>query len=385
MHTGKVYAHVGQTFEAESYDIIIIGAGRMGSLTAHFMMQQRPDLRLLLLDQGGLPNEEGATILAAGIWSSLDVPPERLEQAQWTRSLLLGQLSAEEGGLGVSGPNDAPTVQRGLLELFSEETAGSVKLSSLPDVPQLPEGLLDAAHLPYARFDSQALTYSPASLTTRAAQSAVRGGADLMLNAVAEPTPSGALLSRLSITNTHQIIVHQRHQVSAQHVIIAAGAAGPHLAEQALGSVTHHAQAYRQVPRLNWPSSSSTPVIRAAGLTLRPHASGFSVMVPVHHRDPHGYLPTAGRLSGVPTGLRRETLEDLLLAMDAVPALGTAALEVGRSLSDVAGAWLALPKGGWPLFKPLTERHWLLLGGEKADVVGAWLARALALRLAQTA
>ncbi|TSA83891.1 FAD-binding oxidoreductase [Deinococcus detaillensis] len=372
---GNVYAHVGQTFEPVPYDVVVLGAGRMGSLAAHFLMLERPSLKLLLLDQGGLPNEEGATILAPGIWTALDVPPGKRAQADWTRRLLTGDLSPEDGGLGKAGQSDAPTLPRGLVELLANSVEGS---RPSREVRGLPADLADFDALPFARLDPLALSYSAASLTTRAAQSAVRTGADLMLNVKAQPIQTGVKLSRLSVTNTHQIVVHETHLLEAGQVIVAAGAEGPHLAENALGSVTHHARAYRQLPRLNVATSDTTAVLRAAGLTLRPYAGGLTLVPPVHHRDPHGYAPTGGRLSGVPVGLRRETLEDVLRAMDVLPALGTAALELGRSVSDVPGAWLALPQGGWPLFEPLTERHWLLLGGEKADLVGPAVARELA-------
>ncbi len=372
---GQVYAHVGQAFRPTPYDVVVLGAGRMGALTAHFLMLSRPGLRLLLLDQGGLPNEEGATILAPGVWSELDVPPQKRAQADFTRRLIVGELSEREGGLGGSGPHDAPTLERGLVELLPEAAAASVTVA---DFEHLPPSLFDPALLPQARLDPTALTYSAASLTTRAAQSAVRAGADLMLNVEAQPTPTGVKLSRLSVTNTHKIVVHETHHLEARQIVVAAGAGGPALAESALGTVTHHARAYRQLPRLNLPTSDATPVIRAAGLTLRPHAGGFTVIPEIHHRDPHGYLPTGGRLSGVPVGLRRETLEDVLSALEALPALGSEALELGRSVGDVPGAWLALPEGGWPCYQLLTERHWLLLGGEQADVVGAGAARELA-------
>ena len=372
---GQVYAHVGQAFAPQPYDVVVLGAGRMGALTAHFLMHRQPGLKLLLLDKGGLPSEEGATILAPGIWTRLDVPEGRREQAEWSRRLILGELSEEEGGLGTGGSHDAPTVQRGLVKLFSNAEDGSVPASEIAD---LPAGLRDMAHLPHIRFWPDALTYSATSLTTRAAQSAVRAGADLMLNVEARPTPSGVELHRLSVTNTHQIIVHETHHIEAGQIIVAAGAAGPSSVEDALGFVTHHSRAYRQLPRLNVPTNERTPIIRACGLTLRPNAGGFTVIPRVHHRDPHGYAPTGGKLSGVPVGLRRETLEDILAALDALPALATEALELGRSLIDVPAAWLALPAGGWPMYQQLSERHWLLLGGEKADVVGAAVARELA-------
>ena len=386
---GRVYAHVGQAFGERRYDVVIVGAGRMGSLAAHFMLCQRPGLRLLLLDQAGLPSEDGATLLAPGIWTGFDVPPEHREAADFTRRLILGELSPGEGGLDDPALTDqvdpvqfGPVQRRGLIELLAQARDGSQPTARmLSGLQPLPAGLIDLDRFPHARFDPDALTFNPADLTSRAARRAVAAGADLMLNAEAEPTASGVTLRRLSVTNTHQIVVHETFEVAAELVVIAAGAGGPRLAEHSLGTVTHHAQVYRQTPRLNVPTSDATPVIRAAGLTLRPQAGGFKVLTSSHHPDPHGYRPTGGRLSGVPVGVRRELLQGLLSALESWPALGTGALELGRSLAEVPGAWLAAPLGGWPCSEALTGRHWLLLGGEQADLVGPGVAWALALAL----
>lgn len=384
---GKVYAHVGQPFTPTPYDLVVVGAGRMGSLLAHFALWARPELRVLLLDQGGLPNEEGASILAPGLWTALDVPATWHTEAELTRALVLGELPPAEGGLSAAGPHDTPTRVRGLLELLSENGEGGQPIGEgVEEWAADLAPLADLAAFAACRLDRRALTYSVAALTTRATQSAIRQGADLMLNTRAVPTAQGVTLERLTVTNTHQIVVHETLPLSAAQVVIAAGAAGSQLAEQHLGTVTHHAQAYQQYPRLNVPSSDQSPVVRAqfaaTTLTLRPFAGGYTVLTPIHHRAPHGYQPTGGRLSGVPVGLRRETIQDLLLGMEAMPALATEALEVGRSLSDMAGAWLALPAGGWPLWEALTGKHWLLLGGSKADLVGAGVARRAALALA---
>ena len=90
----------------------------------------------------------------------------------------------------------------------------------------------------------------------------------------------------------------------------------------------------------------------------------------------------------MPTGLRRETLEDLVAAMPALPALGTEALESGRSISDIPGAWLALPGGGadgLPLHEQVTGGVYLLLGGPQADTLGLSVAYDLAATLAGVA
>ena len=367
--SGQVWAHVGQPFAAAHYDLLIVGAGRMGAALAHFLRELAPQLSLLLAEEGGLPNEEGATILAPGIWHAR-VPPGQQDRAEQMRRLL-GELLNPCG----------------LLELCPAAAAGFRPTTELW-TPGLEE-LISAADLPFARRDDRAGTFSAATLTLNGANAAIRAGADLMLNVRAEPRGAGpngraqVRLHRLSVTNTHEVVVDHSVDVSADRVVVAAGAGGTHLAELGLGVVTPHRMAYRQTPRLEVPSTPASRVIRSGGLQLRPRDGGYTVIPPIPHPDPWGYVPTGGRLVGVPVGLRRETLEAILEAMDGLPALATGALVVGRSLADVPGAWVALPAGGWPVWEQLDDAHWLLLGGPNADLTGLAVARELAVELAR--
>ncbi len=340
----------------------------MGTALARFLRELAPQCSLLLAEEGGLPNEEGATILAPGVWHS-DVPPEQQASAEATR-LLLGELLNPCG----------------LLDLRRAEAPGFGRTLDLWR-PEL-EGLIDAAELPFARLDRQAGIYSAGTVTLNHANAAIRAGADLMLNVRAELCGQDAAgraqvrLHRLSVTNTHEVVIDHSVTVTAGRVIVAAGAAGPHLAEVGLGTVTRHRTAYRQAPRLETPSSAISPVLRADDLMLRPRDGGYTVVPPIPHPDPWGYVPAGGRLVGVPVGLRRETLDALMAAMDGLPVLGTDALVPGRSLADIPGAWVALPDGGWPMAEQLDDAHWLLLGGPKADLTGLAVARNLAQGLA---
>lgn len=376
---GQVWAHVGQPFAGRDYDLIVLGAGRMGAACALYLRQLAPQRSLLLLEEGGLPNEDGATLLSPGVWSALNLPPERQAQAQWTRTQLA------DASLDISFQ------PRPLLELAPEAGEG---WEAVQDVLKresglaLPASLADPEALPWARLDARAATYRPGALALACAQAAIRAGADLMLNARAHLSSGGVTIERLSVTNTHQIVVHETRRVGAGTVIVALGAAGPHAVEHDLGLHTTHARAYRQFPRLNHSSSEQTPTLRAGGLTLRPQHSGFTLVPAIHHRDPAGYEPSGGRLTGVPTGLRRETLEDLVAAMDGLPALATGALELGRSLMDVPGAWFALPGGrpdGLPLHEEVAPGVHLLLGGPHADTLGAGMAYDLAAQIAGVA
>ncbi|GGR28685.1 hypothetical protein GCM10008957_44860 [Deinococcus ruber] len=360
--SGQVYAHVGQPFTASSYDLLIVGAGRMGAAFARFVMERAPGTRLLLAEEGGLPNEEGATILAPGVWHSF-VPPEQAQRAAVTRDLLAEALNV-----------------CGVLDLCTDERGDLVPTDAVW-TPEL-EALVNPAALPFARLDERGGVYSVASTTLQNAQAAVQAGADLMLNVRCELAGGGrVLLQRLSVTNTHEIVVEQRISVRADTVVIAAGAAGPPLAEAGLGVVTPHRQAYRQSVRLNLPSAPSSRVIQAGGFVLRSQSGGYSVLPPILHPDPCGYTPSGGRLAGVPVGLRREVIESMLDMLDALPALADERLVVGRSIADIPGAWLALPAGGWPLWERLDDQHVLLLGGERADLTGLSVAHELAQEL----
>lgn len=371
--SGRVWAHVGQPFTERTYDVVVVGAGRMGTACALFLRRLAPGLRLLLVERGGLPNEEGATLLAPGVWTTLDVPRGREAEAAWVRAQVAGAFG------------DVQFQPRPLVALHAQEAAGRRPSASV--LARFPEAapLLDPHVLPWAEVDGEAATFRPGAVALACGQGAVRAGADLLLNTHAHLTPGGVRLDRLTVTNTHQIITHETHELRAEVVLVAMGAQGPHAAEHDLGVYTAHGCAYRQMPRLNTPSSDQTPTLRAGGLTLRPQHGGFTVIPPIHHRDPHGYVPTGGRLTGVPVGVRRETLEDLVRLMDAFPPLASEALEVGRSLADVPGAWLALPYGQAdtpPLHQRLTGNIHLLLGGPLADTLGLAVAYDLAATVA---
>ena len=371
--SGQVWAHVGQPFESIHYDLVVVGAGRMGAALARSLRELSPQFSLLLAEEGGLPNEEGATILAPGVWHA-DVPPGQSARAEETRALL----------------GDALNVC-GLLDLSTEAREGFLSVAEVW-TPEL-AALIDPGVLPFARLDRRAGTYSAGSITLADANAAIASGADLMLNVRAELCGTGAdglaadgvaqvRLHRLSVTNMHEVIVAQSVMVTAGRLIVAAGAAGPSLVEAGLGLVTPHRTAYRQTPRLEVGSTPSSPVLRHAGLLLRPRDGGYTVVPPIPHPDPWGYVPTGGRLVGVPVGLRRETLDALLDRMDGLSALAGEGLVPGRSIADIPGAWIALPDGGWPLWQRLGAAHWLLLGGEHADLTGLSVARELAVGLA---
>ncbi|ADY25753.1 FAD dependent oxidoreductase [Deinococcus proteolyticus MRP] len=365
---GQVWAHVGQAFKEQEYDVAVVGAGLLGTAAALYLRGLWPQRRVLLLDEGGLPSEDGATLLGAGVWDAAGLSGAEADLAATTRRELERLLP---GGLtplplldfGAQGPEDTAEL--------------------LADFPAL-AGWVDPAALPRAER-REVLTYRPGELTLRLGQAAVAAGADLLLNTRAELVPGGVRLHRLTVTNRHEIVVHETREVRAGTVIVAAGAAGPELLEQGLGLHTPHGRAFVQRPRLRQPSDpAASPLLRAGDLLLRPLNGEYALYLPPVSADPHGYQPTAGRLTGVQVGLRRELLCSLLPRMDALPVLATAALGVGRSLADVEGAWLGLPHGGpthAPLAEAVADGVWLLLGGSRTrggvDTLGLGLVREL--------
>lgn len=372
---GQVWAHVGQPFTPAGWDVLVLGAGRMGTAVTLFLRDLRPEWRVLLVEEGGLPNEDGATILAPGLWTLTHLPDAQHDAARWTlnrlRDLLGDDLQARLYLTLHDGPTPGTQPTRDLLAAHPQSLA-------LIDPDLLPQAETHEAHL-----------YRPGTLAQTAAQSAIRRGTDLMLNTRATPHPGGRVtLDRLTVTNTHAVVTHETHTLHAPLIVLATGAHAPAQAEHHLGLHTRHARAYRQTPHLDAPSTPDAPVLHARGLTLRPQHGAYTLIPTIHHRDPHGYTPQGGHLTGVPTGLRRETLEDLVSALEVLPALGTDALETGRSLADVPGAWLALPHGdpaGLPWHGEVAPGVHLLLGGPQADTLGLSTAYRLAAQLAGVA
>ena len=363
---GQVWAHVGQPFEEQQFDVVIVGAGRMGAALALYLGRLAPSLRVLLAEENGLPNEEGASILAPGLWTTLKLPAEHHARAEWTRAELQHALG------------DVQYQPRPLVALYPAQVPGSLPTREV--LAEYPEALalINPVALPFAQR-LEAASYRPGSVALNAAQQAIRLGVNLMLNARATPVPGGVRLERLTVTNTHQIVTHEVREVAARCVVVAAGAAGPRLAEHSLGRHIPHAEAYAQYPPLAWPSGPQSPALHVGPLLLWPAHATWTLGSAPAHRDPPDYQPSGGKLTGVPTGLRRELLETLVAHMDAVPALASEGLQLGRSISDIPGAWVSL--NPLPQWTDLGSGAYLLQGGPQADTLGLSTAHELAQEL----
>lgn len=349
----------------------------MGCLLAYYLSSQKSKKNILVVEEGGLPNEEGATLLAPGIWNPdpLKTPSERKDS--------LFDICLEESF------GDIQYQARTMLHFaFDQSTLTHLEMppSHLETTDPHWSTLINPAKLKLTH-QTKAATYRPGNLALNAMKQAIQQGCHLMLNARAHCLPKGEVrLDRLTVTNTHQIVVHESHVIRPQCIVMAAGAHGPQQLEQDLGNYTPHKSAYVQYPHLAYPSSDTSPILRFPHLTLRPQHGGWTLIPAIQQSDPYGYLPVGGRLNGVQTGLRRELLEQLVSLMDVIPALATKHLQVGHSLNNISGAWVSLPAGkidSFPVFQQLDQHLYLLLGGPEADTYGAHVAQALSQELNQ--
>jgi glycine/D-amino acid oxidase-like deaminating enzyme len=387
MSAGRVFAHVGQPLDRDEYDVVVIGGGRMGLALAFALLDLAPEAGVLIVERDGIPSEDGATIVSRGVWTAQDLPPAWAARAEWTRRIWLDPARHT----GVNRPHDPRFRPTGVLRL-SERAPEEHDLTPEDALARLPQdaaaqlhGLVDLRRVGSARWDERGGHGSATSVALAFGYGAVRRGADLLLSTEGRLVSGGVEVRRLDITNRMEIVVAETRLVRAGHVVVAAGHAGPRLLEDDLGVIGPHGRAWVQFPRVAVPPAEGLPVVSFAGLTVRPGAGFLRVLPRVRGADPHDFVPVAGRLGGVPTGTRREILEELLGALEDWPVLAEGALNLGRVLGDVEGAWEARPAGGWPLHEEVAPGVSLLLGGPRSDLVGPAVALDLAATLTRAA
>ena len=386
---GRVFAHVGQRFAGGHYDVLVVGAGRLGVCAAFYLGRLVPSLRVLIVEREGIPSESGASGRAGGVWHRAGLPAQWQGQADWVRRVWEDPASET----GTARPHDPAFRAVGWAELRAAgegKAEAGLDLLTLDDfLARLPPParvqvaeLHDLTRVGSVLLDARGGYGSAATLALSYGYAAVQEGADLLLNTEARLTPRGAELRRLDVTPEMRVVVAHSVAVTAEQTVVAAGAQGTALLREDLGLPSRHGRAYAQVLRLGAEAAPDLPALAGAGFTLRPGEGGLRVLPPVGGPDPEGYLPQGSRLAGVPVGVRQEVLEQLLGALDAWPALGDGRLDLGKSALDVPGAWEARPLGGWPLWERVSQSVSLLLGGSESDRVGPAVAYDLAATLA---
>ena len=386
--SGKVLNRAGLSLPRKHYDILIVGGGLLGLCCAYYLRTLNPERSLLVAEQGGVPSESGATHVAPAPAHSFFTGDLR-RRAHWALHLLANL--AEE--TGVQRPADIPFRRAGWARLLAEKAEHTVPSSAWlqtldPDAASAVGEMLELSAAPYVLYDASAGYGSAEAAALHFGYGAVARGADLLLNARLQPLSEREFrVERLEYNRQMQREVTAREMLSADTVIIAAGAATPALVEEGTGKLTPYKRAYRQYPRVEadarLPLSGgqvALPVIERAGFVLRPQGEGLLVVPPPLPPDPEGYAPTGGSLLGVRVGLRREVLEALMSAADALPVLAWAGLNPGKTVHKVRGAWDTVTPSGYPEWRSFGAWH-VLVGGEHGFTLGLACAYDLAARL----
>lgn len=229
---GRVWAHVGQPFTPGSdpqpaYDVLILGAGRMGSALALALTERAPHLKTLLIEEGGLPNEDGATILAPGIWTTAHLPAAQHDAAHWTLERLRDLLGDDLQARPYLTLHDGPTPAAGPPATCSPRTRTASRCSTPASsrtprrTRRTPTGPVPSRRPPHRRHPAR---HRPPPEHPR------------------HPHPGGRVtLDRLTVTNTHQIVTHETHTLHAPLIVLATGAHAP------------------RRPNTTWASTPATP------------------------------------------------------------------------------------------------------------------------------
>lgn len=371
------------------YDVVVLGAGLLGTVVAARLRRSVPERSLLLVEADGLPNEGGATVASPGLLPPVEsggavapydafgrptnvrggapqaapeAGPDALTWARaWSLSALAGLRSPPTAGSGgwlalAPGPRAgaAPAGTAPLQALLGPAVLGAVRALTGVEGDR-PARLLDGGYL------------STDALVTALARRAVTSGADLLLNTRARPRGAGRiLLERLSVDRRMRVGVHACQTVEAGAVVVACGAAGASVAEEGLDRPVGLRNAYLQFPRLRLPPSAQhvgLPVVAFGGWAVRPAPAGALLVPPALPPDPEGYEPVPGRLLGVPVGLRRELIDRLLAAPALASLVSSGGLELGKSVRTVRGGRFTVPPRGVPVAERLAPGWWLLAGG----------------------
>ncbi|MBV9657625.1 MAG: FAD-binding oxidoreductase [Verrucomicrobia bacterium] len=374
---GKILNRAGQELPRAKYDFAVIGGGLLGIVCAWFLREFADAGKIvLLIEASGIPSEEGATHVAPALHHHFYNHPEELARAGWLSHFLENQNTATP--------------------LFSR--VGFLRQHRADDPPPRPFAAWRAEQSANVRHNLAALdagfaedtsvVFDPAggyahaeALALHLGRAAVTRGVDLLLNARAafdDGDPTTLRLDRLEMNNRMQVEIVRRETVHAATVIVACGASGARFIADQLGASPPAGFGRSYVQYLRFENDAdlrrdargvlAMPVVATArgGFALRPHGDG-ALLVPVAPPlapDPADYAPAGGRLQGVPTGLRQELLNRLVAALDAVPALGRASLNLGQTATQLRGAWEALTPSGRPEFRQMPDTAvWLLAGG----------------------
>ncbi len=363
---GSVLNRAQQEPVHKHYDLVVIGAGLLGLSFAYFY-RRFVESRVLVIEQDGIPSEQGASFVSPAIFLTDYARPEWQRKAHWVRQRLLN-LAQETG---VHRPHDRVFYPVTVLHVaVADPSTELAELSSLePAQRSAVEQMLACSPQTPVQVDEYGGYGSAEALALHYGYAAVRQGVDLMLNTRVSILPDQTLkLERLEFNRHMKRVVARTEYLQSRILVVAAGAATPSLAEQA-GYLLSLKRSYLQYPRVERDSRLPLdngrvhlPVISFQGFTFRPQGDGLLVIPPPLPADPHDYQPHEGSLMNVRVGLRREILEQFLEHSD-LPVLGWDSLNLGKTLRQLRGHWELITANGEPNWYELDKGQCYALGG----------------------
>ena len=392
--SGHVLNRADQDLPGARYDTVIIGGGVLGLAAAYYLRKFAPEKSVLVVEQGGIPSEEGETHFSPALHHHFFPDEHDRRRARWW-SRVLADFERESGvtialkhvfspvgyvttdAAAIASVASGQSAGRGATGVeFRDTIAG--RFFAFADTAPLAIDLAGGC----GHAEAVALHYG---------YGAVLRGADLCLNARAAFDRTGDVrLDRLTINNRMQIVVEHQSRVRAGMIIVASGAATGPLIEHQLGELTPFRRYYAQFPRidhatdfpLHQDGSLDCPVVSSGDFTIRPHLDGALVIPSPLPPDPEGYLPGGGRLMGVNVGLRKELITRFVDRMELIPALSLPTLNLGRTSANLRGAWEALTPSGRPEFTQIADLDvYALVGGPNGFSLGAATALELAAQI----
>ncbi len=382
-----VYNRADQSIPDAHYDIAVIGGGLCGLAAAFQLRQREPESRLIIIEQDGIPSEEGATQYSPAIQHRFFSGSTLRERAaRWREDLgrleeLTGAKVPFKNGFRPCGVYSREPAHLALAREHSAEFSLITFAELCREWPNVRHFLAaeedaEVAHDPLGgcgNADAVALHFG---------YGAVALGADLCLNARAAFSAAGeVLLDRLTINNRMQVEVAQQTKIQAGRLVLAAGAATASLVENYLGETLPLPRYFTQFPRLGREAEFEIgedgglriPVLFDQGFAIRPHHDGAIVIPPALPADPEGYAPTGGKFMGVQVGLRREHLLAFAAALPLLPALSRSTLNLGKTPQHLRRMWEVVAPGGVPAWLPIPDGpHGAIVGGANAFALGPW-------------
>lgn len=392
--SGHVINRADRNLPRSRYDVIVIGGGVLGLATAFYLRKFAPSRTVLVVEQGGIPSEEGETHFSPALHHHFFATKSEQHRARWW-STVLADLG-RESGVTIALKNGFSR-----LGYITSEPAAVEMAGTNPRTFRLAKGSEFRGTMvgKFCAFAADAsLAVDPdggcgnaEAVALHYGHGAVALGADLCLNARAAVDRSGDIrLDRLTINNRMQIETERQTRVQAATLVLAGGAATGALIEHQLGEPNPFRRYFAQFPRIDHVPGDplredgvlDCPVVSTGDFTIRPHLDGALIIPSPLPPDPEGYVPAGGRLMGVNVGLRKELLTRLVQRMDAIPAFTLPTLNLGKTAGSLRGAWEALTPSGRPECNRLGDLDaYALVGGPSGFSLGPAKALELAAQI----